>query len=224
MDILKIILTSFFSVVVLFIITKLMGHKQLAQLDFFDYICGITIGSIAAEMATELETPLYPLIGMIVYGAVSILLNRTMQKFPRSRKYINGSPTILMAAGKLYRKNFKAAKLDLSEFSVMCREAGYFKLSDIHTAVFEPNGKLTVLPKSTARPLMPSDLGITPPKDAISTEIIMDGRALGENLTRLGYDDAWLRKRLSELGYKSAREVYYATVDESGSVDAYGIQ
>ena len=104
MDILKVVLTSVLSAAALFIIGKIIGHKQMSQLDFFDYITGITIGSIAAELATELEKPLYPLIAMIVYGAITVFLTLIASKMPKLRKYINGSPTIIMNNGKLTEK------------------------------------------------------------------------------------------------------------------------
>ena len=111
MDIIKVILTSLLSVAALFIITKIMGHKQVAQLDFFDYVSGITIGSIGAELATNLEEPWKPLIALGIYGGVSVILSLLTHKFPKTRKYINGTPTILMNEGKIYRKNLKKAKL-----------------------------------------------------------------------------------------------------------------
>ena len=122
MDIIKILLTALLSVAALFVITKIMGHKQVAQLDFFDYVSGITIGSIGAELATELEEPYKPLIALCVWGAASLFINFLTHKSPKTRKYVNGTPTILMNGGKLYRDNFKKAKLDLSEFSLLCRE------------------------------------------------------------------------------------------------------
>lgn len=104
MDFIKVILTSLLSAVSLFIIAKITGHKQMSQLDFFDYITGITIGSIAAELATELESPWKPLVAMIIYGLVALGLTILAHKFPKTRKYINGTPTIIMNNGKLYRK------------------------------------------------------------------------------------------------------------------------
>ena len=193
MQIIKVILTSLLSVVALFIIAKIMGHKQVAQLDFFDYITGITVGSIAAELATELEEPLKPLIALV--------------------KYINGSPTILMNDGKLYRENMKKAKLDLSEFMVLCREQGFFDLNDIQTAIFEYNGKLTVLPVSTKRPATPDDMKLSPAPAHIGTELIMDGRVMGENLERMGLDMTWLDKQLKAQGYHSARDVFLGVYD-----------
>lgn len=221
MEPLKIILTSLSSAVVLFILAKLMGHKQIVQLDLFDYITGITIGSIAAEFATELENPIQPLIAMIVYGLIAVCLSILTSKFSRIRKYINGTPTILMNDGKLYRKNMKKAKLDLSEFLVLCRQSGYFDLSAIQTAIFEYNGQLTILPTSGQRPATPDDLSLTPPPACIFTEVIMDGRIMGENLHRKGLNEQWLQKQLELQGYRSAKEVYLGLCDQNNQLSLY---
>ena len=187
----------------------------MSQLDFFDYITGITIGSIAAELATELEEPLKPLIAMVIYGIITVLLTLITSKLPKMRKFINGSPTIIMSGGKIYRKNMKKAKLDLSEFMVMCRQEGYFNLNDISTAIFEYNGRLTVLPKATKRPINPTDMNIIPPPESINTEVIMDGRILEENLKRLGLNLDWLNKELKCQGYKNAKEIFLGVCDNN---------
>ena len=218
MEFIKVILTSLLSAVSLFIIAKILGHKQMAQLDFFDYINGITIGSIAAELATELKKPLKPLIAMIVYGAVATTLSIVAQKYVKTRKYINGTPTIILDNGKLYRENMKKAKLELSEFMVLCRQEGYFNLNDIQTAVFEYNGKITILPKTLKRPLTPEDMNLNPQQEKICTEIIMDGRILHENLKRHGLDINWLEKQLKKQKYKSAEEVYLGICDVNNEV------
>ena len=208
MEIIKVILTALLSVASLFIITKIMGHKQVAQLDFFDYVSGITIGSIGAELATELEKPYKPLIALAIYGLASLLLNLLAHKLARTRKYINGTPTILMNDGKLYRKNLKQAKLDLSEFMLLCREQGYFDLNEIQTAIFEHNGKLSILPKAANRPATPDDLKITAKAPHIGVEVIMDGRVMGDNLSRMGRDVNWLTKQLKIQGCKDAKEIF----------------
>ena len=215
MDFWMVILTSLLSVAALFVIAKLMGHKQMSQLDFFDYITGITIGSIAAELATELETPLKPLIAMVVYGLVTVLLTLITSKLPKSRKFINGTPTILMNNGKLYRENLKKAKLDLSEFMVMCRQQGYFNLNDIQTAIFEFNGKLSILPVSNKRPANPQDLQLSPPTEYFQTELIMDGRIMQENLHRMGLSEKWLQKELSKGTYPNAKDIFLCVCDEN---------
>jgi len=220
-DILKVILTSLLSVVTLFILTKIMGHKQMAQLDFFDYIVGITIGSIAAELATELEQPWKPLIAMVIYGGISVCLSILINKFPRMRKYVNGTPTIIMDNGKLNRKNMKKAKMDLSEFMVLCRNAGYFNLEAIQTAVFEYNGTLTILPVSGQRPVTPDDMQLKLPKEYIYTEVIMDGRILDGNLHKMGLDTTWLQKQLEKQGFHNAKEIYLGVCDKENNLSLF---
>lgn len=215
MDFLILCLTALGSFAVLFLIAKFIGHKQIAQLDFFDYITGITIGSIAAEMATELEEPWKPLIAMLIYGGVTVLLSVISHKFPRSRKYLNGTPTILMDHGKLYRENLKKAKLDLSEFMVLCRQQGYFDLTAIQTAIYEYTGNLTILPVSDSRPATPKDMNLSPQQELLFTELIMDGRILEGNLKRMGLDRTWLCRQLEQRHIHSAKEVFLAVCDRN---------
>ena len=224
MEIVKVILTSLLSAVSLFLIAKVLGHKQMAQLDFFDYVTGITIGSIAAELATELESPSKPLIAMVVYGAVAYAITIIAHKFPKARKFINGTPTIIMDGGKLYRGNMKKAKLELSEFMVMCRQEGYFDINEIETAIFEYNGRLTILPKSKKRPLNPEDVGISPKKAAICTEIIMDGRILHENLKRRGFNLEWLEKQLESQRYESPHEIFLGICDQDNKLTLFPVE
>lgn len=221
MDIFRTVLTAILSAATLFIIAKIMGHKQIAQLDFFDYINGITIGSIAAELATELETPAKPLTAMIVYGIIAFTLSIITNKFPQTRKYINGAPLIVMDNGKLFRDNMKKAKLDLSEFMVMCRQEGYFNLEAIQTAVFEYNGRLTILPTSGQRPATPDDLNLSPEPSSVCVEVIMDGKILEKNLKRMGLDKIWLEKQLKTQGFGSAKDVYLGLCDRDKNLAVY---
>lgn len=220
-EILKTVLTSVLSIIVLFIIAKVLGHKQISQLDFFDYITGITVGSIAAELATELEKPMQPLTAMIVYGIIAFALSIITGKFPKARKFINGTPTILMHNGKIYRKNMKKAKINLSDFMVMCREQGFFNLSDIKTAIFEFNGKLAILPISTKRPINPLDINIVPEPEEFFTELIMDGHILKSNLKRMGFDIKWLENELKIQGYKTEKNIALAVCDSKNNLTVF---
>lgn len=221
MELLQVALTSIASFVVLFLLAKLMGHRQIAQLSMFDYINGITIGSIAAEMATELETPLQPLVAMLVYAGLVVLLETLALHCTRLRKYITGTPTIILDNGKLYRANMKKARLDLSEFLIQCRQQGYFDLGAIQTAVYECDGRVTILPVAARRPATPEDLGIAPEKEQIFAEVVMDGRVLGGNLQRMGLDEAWLEKQLRAQGYHCVRQVFFAVVDAKKQLSVY---
>ena len=131
----QIALTALGSLAALFLLTKLSGNKQVSQMNLFDYVMGITIGSIAAEMASELESPLRPLWAMVVYGlaawGIALLTNKSI----RVRRFITGKPLILMDSGVIYRKNLRRARMDLNEFLMYCRVSGYFDLNQIQTAI-----------------------------------------------------------------------------------------
>ena len=221
MEFAKIVLSSLLSYAALFICAKVIGRKQIAQLNFLDYITGITIGSIAAELATDLENMWKPLAAMGVYALLTWLLSLIGKRAARSRKFLDGTPTIIMQNGKLYRSNMKKAKLDLSEFMVMCRDQGYFNLADIHTAVFEYNGKLTILPVSKKRPVTPEDMKLSPEQETLSTEVIMDGRILEENLRRMGLNAAWLDKQLRTQGVHDAKAVFLGLYDAQNKLTLY---
>ena len=223
MDLLQVAVTAVGAIVALFLLSKLMGHRQISELSVFDYVNGITIGSIAAEMATELEKPLRPLVAMVVWALLVWLLEALTSKCPRLRKYISGAPSIIFDNGKLYRRNMKKARLDLSEFLIQCRQQGFFDLGAIQTADYEPDGRLTILPVAARRPATPEDMGIAPEKEQIFTELIMDGRVLGENLHRMGVDETWLFKQLRQQGYHSAREVFLAVADANKQVAVYPV-
>ncbi len=221
MELIRVALIALLAVAALFITAKMIGHKQLSQLDFFDYITGITIGSIGAELAIDSEGVTKPLVALAVFGVTSILLSAVSHKFPRTRRFINGTPTIVIKDGRIYRENLKQSKLDLSELMLLLRTQGYFDLDEIHLAVFEPNGKLSVLPCSAHRPITPSDMSLTPKPAHIWVEIIMDGRVLDGNLERLKRDTGWLNLQLRDRGYSSARDILLALADESGELRFY---
>lgn len=224
MELLQVAITSVVSFLVLFFLAKIMGHRQIAQLSVFDYINGITIGSIAAELATELEKPLRPLLAMVIYALLTVLLEALALKYQRLRKFISGTPSIILDNGKLYRENMKKARLDLTEFLIQCRQQGYFDLGAIQTAVYESDGRLTILPVAERRPATPEDLGVAPEKEQFFTEVIMDGRILGGNLQRMGVNETWLEKQLQAQGYHSAKEIYLGLVDGSKQLSLYPIQ
>lgn len=221
MDFIAVCLTSIFSYITLFLMSKLMGHKLVSQLDFFDYITGITIGSIAAEFATDLEAPWKPLLAMIIYAIATILLSIISRKFSRFRKYLNGTSIIIMDNGKLSEENLKKSKLDLNEFLMMCREQGYFDLCDIQTALFECNGKLAILPNSTRRPATPEDFQMQPEQGTLFAEVIMDGEIIEKNLKHIGFDLNWLTKQLDQQKINSAKDVFLAVCDRNQNITFY---
>ncbi len=222
MELLHVFLTSVGSVIYLFFLTKLLGNKQMSQLSMFDYINGITIGSIAAEMATALEDDfLNPMLGMAVYTAAALLISLVATHSIKLRKFLIGKPLILYDNGKLYRKNLKRAKLDLNEFLTQCRVAGYFNLASVQTAVFETNGKISFLPVAGQRPATPDDFNLSPQQEHIPTTVLIDGVVLEQNLRTIGKNGQWLDKQLKKQGFPEAKDIFLVTCDSNDNVSVY---
>lgn len=221
MDYLRIIAVSVFSLAALFVLTKIMGNRQVSQLTMFDYVIGISIGSIAAEMATELEKPVRPLVAMIVYAAIACIVSYLSEKSIVMRRILFGKSVVLMQDGKLNRKNFKRTHIDLNEFLMQCRSDGYFDVSDINYAVLEPSGKVSFLPFSDARPVTPRDIKAVPQSDSLCTNVIVDGNLLENNLKHCEKDVKWLKGELAVQGIKDIKRVFLATLDNSGQLKIY---
>ena len=225
MDILQVAISSLVSLAVLFLLTKLMGEKQISQLNMFDYIIGITIGSIAAEMATELEKPVYlGIVSMAVYAAMAVLISVISSRSIRLRKYLSGRSLVLMDRGKLYRSNMKKAHLDLSEFLTLARVAGYYDPTQIETAVLECNGAISFLPRAECRPVTPEDLNLSPVPERPMASVIMDGHILQNNLQMMGQNEKWLLTQLKQQGYHSPQEIYLGICDAQGQLSLYPIK
>ncbi len=222
MEIIKIIGLSLGSLIVLFVLTKIMGQREMSQLSVFDYIIAITIGSIAAEMATSLESDFtQPLVAMIVYALVNLIISFLNIKFVKLRPLFSGRTLILYDNGTLFKENFKKAKIDLNEFFVQCRTNGFFNLSDIKTALLEENGKISFLPYADKRPANPSDFNIKPTENNIVTNLILDGRVMEDNLKEIGYDKIWLNEMLQKQGVVKMDNIFLASYDGDGNLLVY---
>ncbi|MGN1193092.1 MAG: DUF421 domain-containing protein [Dorea sp.] len=221
-EILYIIALSLGSVIALFILTKLMGYRQMSQMSMFDYINGITIGSIAAEMATSLEENyVQPLTAMIVYALAAILLSWLSSRSIKARRVIEGKPLVLLNNGELYWENLKKAKIDVNEFLVQCRVNGYFDVSKLETAVLEGDGKISFLPKAAERPVTPSDLNLSAQQDYMVANVILDGKIMEENLRHTGNDEKWLKNQIKGQGAENVEDVLLATCDTSNQVTVF---
>ncbi len=223
MEWLKILLAAPLSYVALFLITKLIGYRQISQLSIFDYVNGITIGSIAAEMATELEKPLQPLLAMAIYCLLVVLTSWLTTHSVRVRRWLTGRTLVLLQNGTLYRENLKKAKLDVNEFLTQCRDSGYFDLNEIQLALLETTGKISFLPKSAMHPATPQDMGVSVPQAQPQINVILDGETLTDNLEYLGYNEDWLDHRLEEQNY-TVGQIFLATCDREGSLTLFPME
>ena len=218
----EIIIRSLASLVALFLLTKLMGVRQVSQLTFFDYIVGITIGSIAAELAADTNMSFFDsLTAMVVYSVAAASISLITNKSIKARRYFSGTPVIMIDDGKIIRANLSKQRYDLNDLLSECRTAGYFNISDIRYAVLEENGKLSILPKAINRPVTTGDMNLAPPEQGLCVSVIMDGRAMAQNLKKVGKNEQWLKNKLGEQDIKHISEVLLATYDESDNLSVY---
>lgn len=212
---------SFFS---LLIFARILGKEQISQLTFFDYILGITIGSIASEATIDLSSRAWPhWVGLITWAALAYLMEMITLKWRYAAKYIEGEPTIVIMNGKIMEKVLRKMKFRVSDILELLRNQGVFDLNEVDYAIVEPNGSLSVLKKPEHLPLTPKDMNIPVNPTGISTELIYDGVLIEENLRQMNKDKKWLMKELKKHGVYDASEVFLATLNDAGSlyVDKY---
>lgn len=221
----KVVIASLVAIFALFIFAKLMGNRQISQLNLFDYINGITIGSIASELSisTSLKGVLTALVALSVFSLFGILLSLATVKSLFLRHIITGKALLLMEDGKIYRKNLLKAKLDINDILTQARGQGFFDLSEISYAIMENNGRISFLLKADARPPKTSELGLKLSSEKILSNVIIDGKLMADNLKKSGNDEQWLKTKLKSQGYGSISEVFLATVDCDNNLCAFSI-
>lgn len=227
MLIIKIIGAALLSILVMLLISKLLGNKQISQLNMFDYINGITIGSIAAEMSVsqEGEEILIALVAMIVYGLVVFAISMATIKSIKCRRFFAGRTLLLIENGKIYGENLKKSKLDVNDLLTKARTNGYFDISQINYAIMENNGEISFFPCSEYRPVNSCDLKLeTKPKpEYLNLNVIIDGKIMYQNLKYCGVDETWLQKELSARG-KKVKDIFLATLDQNNKLHLYDFQ
>lgn len=222
MNALDILFTSALSFVALFIIAKLLGKKQVGELDFIDYVVGISIGSIAAEMATNTaDKPFYDyLISFAVYFLLTLIIDILSTKTNLLKKFFKGSPLVIIKDGKIDYEQLKKSKLDINDIISLAREKNYFNFDDIAYGIFETDGTLSILPKSNLQPLVSEDLNLHKPKTTLPQNVIVDGQVSKFALKFLEKDTTWLYDRLNIKTKKDLKNILLAVynIDEDNFV------
>ena len=210
-----VVLTSLLSLVVMFVFTRIGGKRQIAQMSPFDYLNAVTVGSIGAELATDLEQWWRPLSALIIYILATWLVHYTACKSNAMRSFWSGRSLILMDGGVISKTALQRAAIDVNEFLGQARIAGYFDPNEIETAILETSGQISFLPKSLNRPLTPEDMQLHPDVAGIWYDLIIDGQLMQDNLKAAGRDERWLDAQLHTQGIGQRSEVFYAACDKA---------
>lgn len=197
--ILMIIIRSLISIILLQILAKIAGPKQISQLTFYDYIVGITIGSIAAVLAIDDQIEWYLCaIAMIIYITISIFFSWLTTKNIKAREVLTGTPHILIFHGKIIEENLKKVHFDINDLLTQCRVAGYFDVSKIEFAIMETTGDVSFLLKSEENPLTIKDMNKQVEQEELMANVIIDGKIMENNLKAIGKDKFWLVNKVNE--------------------------
>lgn len=212
---------AFFS---LLIFAKILGKQQISQLSFFDYVLGITIGSIAATLTTDLSSRAWPhFIGLFTWALLGYTMEYITMKWRYASKYIDGEPTIVIMNGKIMENALRKMKYKASDVMGLLRNKDVFDILQVDFAIIEPNGQISVLKKAEYEPLTAKDMNISKSPTGISTELIYDGILIDENLRQLNKSKKWLMEQLKSQNIEDISEVFLATLTPSGSlyIDKY---
>lgn len=221
MEFLHIILASLLSLTVLFLLTKIIGKRQVSQLSLFDYINGITIGSIAAEMAFDPDTEMWRhLTAMVIYTFAGVLFSKISEQSIKTREFIEGKPSVIFKGSEFDTAELRKNHLDISEVFAECRSQGYFDFSKIDLIIAEHNGKISILPKSSDRPLTPNDMSLYPEQEKLSYIVVYEGEMMTGNLVKTGHNKQWLMKKADEQ-HVSLDEIFIATTSHQGELNVF---
>ena len=218
-DIVKVLIFSIVAYITLFIIAKVLGKKQIAQLSFIDYVVGITIGSIAAEMATDTINPFYHyVVAMAIFLFFDLAVTLLSRKGTFMKKVLCGKPLIIIENGQINYEELKKSKLTIDELIGMARDKDYFDINQIAFGIFETSGKLSILPKAEEKPPVCKDLSITPPAPALTDYLIIDGVIRDDIMAKHGYDEEWLKQGVGINDEKELDNVLLASYDEKNRI------
>ncbi|HEY8422766.1 MAG TPA: DUF421 domain-containing protein [Thermoclostridium sp.] len=214
-----VIIRSFIGFFLLLVLVKLIGKQQVTQLTFFDYIVGITIGSMASTLSVQVNENTWATIaGMVVWTLLAIILAVIGIKSPFLRKVIEGVPEIVIQNGKIKIDVLKRNKLSMEDLMMMLRSKDVFRVDDVEFAVLEQNGKLSVLLKSQKKPLTPQDMNISTKYNGLPTNLIVDGRLNMEALKSVNLTKAYLEHHLRKKGITDINDIFLAQLDTQGNL------
>lgn len=196
-----VIIKGIISLIFLFFVIKILGKKQVSQLNIFDYVIGISLGNIAAEMTINSDISIIEgFLGMGIYGLCSLFVSFITRKSIIARRFISGTPVVLIEDGKICKNQLIKVKLDLNDLLQDAREDGIFDISEVDYAIMEASGKVTFLLKETNKPVTKKDLNINVKEKGLTSNLIIDGKIMENNLKAFGKDKEWLLKKIK--GYK----------------------
>jgi uncharacterized membrane protein YcaP (DUF421 family) len=216
---LVIILKSTATYFILVLFTRAMGRKQISQLTYFDYVVGITIGSIAAEVAVTKNVKMLDGVGsLLIWSSLTILISKITLKNILLRLWIDSEPLLIIDKGSVIYKNMKRAKYNIGDLLMQLREKDIFNITEVEIAILEPDGKLSVLKKSEHTLVTVQDMHIKKPKAGMMIDLILDGNILASHLRLLQKDEDWVMDQLKMRNINNLSDVIFAGIQSDEQI------
>jgi len=218
-DNLDLIFRNILAVFTLFVLARLMGKKQISQLSFFDYVVGISIGSIAAAFSVDQNISyVHGILSLIIWALFSIAVAFMSLKNLKVRRLLEGVSTILIQNGKILEENLRKERFNINDLTEELRMKGVFDITDVEFALLETSGRVSVKLKSQKQSVTPSDLSIPTNYQGLSWNLIIDGEIIQKSLSDVKLNEGWLLDELNKKGISSAKEVLLASLNSEGDL------
>ena len=202
----------------LLIVIRLMGKRQIGELQTSEFIITILLSEIASAPISNPEIPLFhAVLPVLILLALEVSISAALLRFNFLKRLFYGSPSVLIRKGEIDVRQMRKNRMEIEELLSELRQKGFSDPSDVYYAILEDNGKLSVFPKAAEAPATPSNLSLTPKETGIAHVCIIDGRIVDENLVLAGWDRTHLEKELKKRGL-SPSAVFILTVNDQGSV------
>lgn len=221
-ELLIVIVRAYISLITLFLITKMLGKKQVSQLSLFDYVIGISIGNFAAEITINFDSSLiYGIVSVLIFGTFAYTISILTMKSIKIRRFFIGVPTVLIDKGQILEKGLKKVKFDINDLLEECRGNGYFDLNEIDYAIMEVNGKVSIMPKQPYKPITLKDMNLKESNQSLCANVIIDSTIMENNLKNMNKNIEWLEQQLKIKGYESLDNILLATLDKNEKFTVY---
>lgn len=215
-------LITFFRAILLYILVlivmRLMGKREIGQLQPFELAISIMIADLASIPMTDTGVPItngiIPILGLLVMHLLISILN---MKSIRAREVICGKPRILIHRGKINEQALKKERFTINELEERLRGNNIFNLGDVEFAILETSGQVTVIQKPEKRNTIPEDFNITPEYEGIPYDLVVDGKIMDKNLQLIGKNVEWLRKQVEKFKMKP-EDALVVTIDGKGQI------
>lgn len=218
----EILLRTLFTIAILLVLTKIDGAKQISQLSFFDYVIGITAGSVAAVMCVDQDVSIWASsLALALFMLSGALFSFLSQKSIFCRRVLEGNPIFIVAKGEILYEGLKKARFSVNDMMRELRSQGYFDITEINYAILETNGNVSVMPKALSRPATNEDEGNNVQDDKVRADVIIDGKVMKGNLKAFGKNEQWLITTLHTQGIAKIKDVSLASLDTDGNLSAF---